>query len=113
MTDTQRRLAVSEAVNYTDADAFVSDMLLSSAFLPGDETEAAPDLTQAEELRRLWMVVAAPFRQLLGELGMTQSSCARRWCIPLRTVQGWALGETRCPVYVRLMMAEICGVNKA
>jgi len=51
-----------------------------------------------------------PFRDLLSAMGLNQANCARRFNIPLRTVQNWA-GELRqAPPYVRLMMAEITGL---
>lgn len=56
---------------------------------------------------QLDQISAAPFRDLLAMLGLTQSECARRFGIPLRTVQSWALGERQCPAYVRRMMAEL------
>lgn len=106
MTEQQKRLARSEAQNYSDPDAFVSDMLTSSAFLPEDES-AEIDLTPIDDLRKIWTTVCAPFRTLLGEIGMTQTKCAERFGIPFRTVQHWALGERPCPIYVRWMIAEI------
>ena len=57
-------------------------------------------------------IAALPFRDLLREMDMTQTGCSRRFHIPLRTVQGWANETRRCPVYVRLMMAELAGILK-
>ena len=109
MTEKQLALALAEARNYTDPDAFVSDLLLSSDFLP-EEEDAAPDLSLAEDLRQIWTIAAAPFKDLLARMGLNQSACSRRFGVPLRTVQGWALGERECPVYVRRMMAELVGL---
>ena len=109
MTDQQIALALAEAHNYADVDAYVSDLLLSSAFLP-EAADAAPDLSLAEDLRQLWTVSAAPFKELLALMGLNQSACSRRFGVPLRTVQGWALGERECPTYVRRMMAELTGL---
>ena len=55
-------------------------------------------------------ILAVSFRELLKRMGLRQTACSRRFRIPLRTVQGWALGERECPGYVRLMMAEIMGI---
>ena len=106
MTNEQRAFAINEIPAYSDADAFVSDLALSSAFLPEDEA-AMPDDETIAELRRIWIAARAPFREFLGEIGLTQTQLSRRFCIPLRTVQSWALGERECPAYVRLMMEEI------
>ena len=42
-------------------------------------------------------------------MGLSQSACAKRFCIPLRTVQGWALEERDPPAYVRLLLARAAG----
>lgn len=110
MTKTQQDLAIREAASYADVDAFVSDLLTSSAFLDLNDEAAQPDLSEIDALRTIWTVVRAPFRELLAAMQLSQSACSRRFWIPLRTVQGWA-GETRaCPPYVRLMMAELTGL---
>jgi DNA-binding transcriptional regulator YiaG len=66
-----------------------------------------------EPLRRIWRVHNVSFRDFLADLGLSQSACARRFCVPLRTVQGWALGERTCPRYVRMMMAQLMGYAPA
>ena len=113
MTETQRTHAFDEAPNYTDPDAYVSDLLLSSAFLDPDDPEQEPDLSQAEELRRIWSAACLPFGDLLRELGHTQTSLSRRCGIPLRTVQDWAGGRRTPPGWVRLMIAELTGYIEA
>ena len=112
MTELQRRTALQEACEYQSAEDFVSDLLLSAAFLtPGDDS-VEPDPTLIPELRRIWLAVNAPFRALLEEMGMTQTACAQRFCIPLRTIQSWALEERQCPVYARLMMLELAAIDR-
>lgn len=109
MTDPQITHAFSEAPAYTDPDAFISDLLLSAAFLPPDDPEAAPDLTQADALRRIWQAANLPFKALLPLLGLTQTGLSRRYGIPLRTVQNWAGGHRTPPLWLRLMLAELSG----
>lgn len=111
MTRDQLTLAFAEAPHYADPDAFLSDLLLSPAFLDPEDPEQnrEPDLTQADALRRVWQAACLPFKALLAELGLTQTALSRRYCIPLRTVQGWA-GESRTPPpWLRLMLAELTG----
>lgn len=110
MTDTQRALAITEATHYTDPDAFASDMLLSADFIDPDDAEAQPDLTQMDDLRRIWTVCAAPFRDFLDLLGIGQTALSRLHHIPLRTVQNWAAGTSECPTYTRIMMARLAGL---
>jgi len=108
MTEKQLSFAFAEAKNYTDPDAFVSDLLLSSVFLPEDET-GEPDLSLIPSLEAVWHTACDPFRELLPRMGLTQSALSRRFCIPLRTVQGWALGEREMPPYVRYLIALAAG----
>ena len=109
MTESQITHAFSEAPAYTDPDAFVSDLLLSATFLPPDDPEAEPDLTQADALRRIWQAACLPIRELLPAMGLTQTGLSRRYGIPLRTVQDWA-GERRTPpLWLRLMLADLAG----
>lgn len=110
MTETQLSLAIKEAPNYTDPDAFASDMLLSAAFVDPEDADAQPDSTQMDDLRRLWTVVAAPFRDFLALMGVGQTALSRMHHIPLRTVQNWAAGTSECPAYSRIMMARLAGL---
>ncbi|GEM_PF-638323 len=110
LTDSQLALALTEATHYSDPDAFVSDMLLSSAFIDPGDAEARPDLTLADDLRRIWTICAAPFRDFLALLGVGQSALSQAHHIPLRTVQNWASGTSECPTYTRIMMARLAGL---
>lgn len=108
MTHAQLTLAAQEAPHYSDPDTFVSDILFSAAFLPPEDETAEPDMSLAPELKTVWTAVNGRFAELLTALGLTQTECARRFRVPLRTVQGWKLGERECPIYIRLMMVELC-----
>ena len=55
---------------------------------------------------------ADSFSEFLKAVGLTQSELSRRFEIPLRTVQGWALGERACPPYIIKMMSEILTSDK-
>ena len=108
MTDKQLYRFYGEARNYADPDAFASDAALS--LLDPDNPSQEVDMEAFEQLRTLWHVVNDPFKALLERMELTQTECSTRFCIPLRTVQGWALEERSCPPYVRLMMSELGGV---
>ncbi len=110
MTDKQIYTAFGETANYTDPDAYVSDMALSSLFTPPDDPGAEVDPELLPQLSALWHVANDPFKTLLQRMGLAQTQCATRFCIPLRTVQDWAGGRRPCPSYLRLMMAEAAGV---
>lgn len=110
ITDKQIYVLFGEAANYTDPDAFASDAALAA--LDGDNADQEIDIELFEQLRILWHVSADPFRVLLKSMGLTQSQCSTRFCIPLRTVQHWAEGSRSSPPYLRLMMAEATGMLK-
>ena len=106
-SNAQIEYALSEAPNYTDVDAFVSDMLTSSMFLDPEDEEAEIPTELSELLYKLWHVAALPFKEFLACMDLTQTECSRRYCIPLRTVQGWAGGSRTPPMYVRYMIAQL------
>ena len=108
-TPEQLRFCMSESVAYEEAEAYASDMALSSAFLPEDEN-AAPDEELYTALVSLWRIFHVPFWDFLRLLEMSQTQVSKRFCIPLRTVQDWAGERRSCAPYIRLMMAEIVGI---
>lgn len=110
MTRSQQNYAAREAAAYTDPDAYASNLVLSSAFLPPDDPAAEPDAGTVEALRTLWHVLQDPFRDLLVSLSLSQTAASERFSVPLRTVQHWASGDRACPPYTRLMMAELTGL---
>lgn len=108
MTNKQIYQYFGEAANYTDPDAYASDVALS--LLDPNDPDQKVDMALFEQLRTLWHVANDPFRDLLGIMGLTQTQCSIRFCIPLRTVQDWAGGRRTPAPYVRLMMAELTGI---
>lgn len=62
-----------------------------------------------ETIRKIYEIAHMSVKDLLSWSGMTNGELSRRFCIPIRTVQNWAIGMRECPAYVRLMMAELLG----
>ena len=110
MTDKLFATIWADAKTATDPDAFASDWATSSVILSAEDPEAEIDMDLVSNLQVLWHVARDSFRALLKRMGISQTSCATRFCIPLRTVQSWALDERECPSYIRLMMAEATGL---
>ena len=104
MTDKQINQLFGETANYADPDAFASDAALS--LLDPDNPGQEVDMGLFEQLRILWHVANDPFKSLLERIGLNQTQCSTRFCIPRRTVQDWAGNRRTPPPYVRLMMAE-------
>lgn len=108
MTDKQICTYFGEATSYTDPTAYASDVALS--LLDPADPDQEVDAATVEQLINLWHVANDPFRNLLELMGLTQTQCSIRFCIPLRTVQDWAGDRRSCAPYLRLMMAELAGL---
>ena len=98
---------LSEAGNYSDPDAYVSDLALSSIW--GDEAEEIPE-GRIEWLRQVWEAARRTVKDICKMAGMTQNAMADYFGIPRRTFGNWCTGERECPIYTRLMMQEILGL---
>ena len=107
MTDKQFFQAFREAQQYSDPDAFASDVALSDIF-PGVAYEDLPSLV--EELHHVWLYAHITVREIVQHTGLTQSNFAQRFAIPLRTLESWLGGTSACPPYTRLMLAKLCGL---
>lgn len=53
-----------------------------------------------------------PVAALCKRYGLTQTELARRFEIPLRTVQDWHAGRRKAPDYVLSMMARLLDLEK-
>ena len=104
-TPTLRHTLYTEALNYIDRDAYISD-LASSPIWPDDPG----DLLPAERIALLGDIyddTHCTLPNLLSRYHLTQTAFSRYFSIPLRTVQHWYLGERQCPPYLLTMAAEI------
>lgn len=57
-------------------------------------------------LRRVYSIAHGGVPAILADTGMTQTALAKRFGIPLRSVQNWANGISTPPSYVICMMVE-------
>lgn len=87
----------------TSRAAFLNNATLS---IP-DDADGCVDLdAEKERLANIWELAHLSMRELVGRTGLSQTAFAKQAGIPLRTVQGWCLGERDCPAYVRFLLAE-------
>lgn len=100
---------LSEAGNYSDQDAYVSDLALSSIW--GDEAEEIPE-GRIEWLRQVWKAARRTVKDICKDAGMTQNATADYFGIPRRTFGNWCTGERECPEYTKMMMQELLGLYK-
>lgn len=109
MTDKQYSFCVNEAKNYTDRDAYISDLALSSIW--GDGPEDDIPTARMEQLGSIYDAVHRSIKQIAADAGMSVRAMAIHFCIPQRTVENWS-SIRECPLYTRLMMQECLGLLK-
>lgn len=102
-----RNIAYSEALAYSDIDAYISDLSLSSIWHddPDSEIPAAVLADRVIQLQRLWHIAHDPVRQLLG--GRSMADAAEELCMPYRTLQNWCTGDRPVAPHLRLWLAEM------
>lgn len=110
MTITQYRIAVLEAANYTDRDAYISDLALSTIW--GDPEGADIPNARVEQLGQIWDAYHRSVKEIAAAAGLSCRKLAERFCIPYRTMEDWSAGKSTCPIYVRLMIQECLGLMK-
>ena len=110
LTPAIRAAIYAETGAYTDRDAYISDMALSSIW--GDAEDAEIPADRLALLGGIWDGTHCTIADLLKKHGLTQTGFAQYFNVPLRTVQGWCLGERTCPPDVAAMAAEILAANE-
>lgn len=113
MTPNQFNFCVQNALNFTDQDAYVSELALSSIW--GDTPDAAIPQDRLDDLRQVYDAVNRSVRDITDATGQSQAAFARKHCIPVRTVNNWCLPTSSpehrdCPLYVRLLLLRAEGL---
>lgn len=90
MTDRDFQAAYNAAPRYDTPNAYAAEF--------GDKA------------RFLWSAACLPFRDFLALTGYNRAGLARRYCIPLVTLDQWIAGKRNPPPYVRLLLAEATGM---
>lgn len=96
---------ICDVANYTDRDAYISDLALSSLWGDAEDAEIPPE--RITELGALWDAAHRSIKEIASNAGMSNRQLAERFCIPYRTVENWSAGDRQPPVWVLLMMQEI------
>ena len=110
MTDKIFAAAWAEALSgaYTDRDAYISDLALSSIW--GDAEGAEVPQARIDALGSIWDAAHLSIKDIRAASGLSQAAFARHLCIPKRTVEDWERGARACPGYLRLLIAEHFGI---
>lgn len=104
MTDKQFLFCVQEAPNYSDRDAYVSDISLSSVWDDAD-SDSIPT-NRIEAVGTVFDAINRSVSDIASAAGLSHRKLAERFCVPYRTMENWCTGVNACPLYVRLMMQE-------
>ena len=108
MTDKQFLFCVQEAPNYSDRDAYISDICLSSVW--EYETETKIPQERIDKVGRIFDACHRSVSDIASAAGLSHRKLAERFCVPYRTVENWCTGVNACPQYTRLMMQECLGL---
>lgn len=101
-------LALSEVANYTDRDAFVSDIALSSIWR--DDESADIPAERLDDLGKVWDAAHRTVKDIAATAGISVRQLACRFSIPYRTMENWSAGSREAPTYLLLMMQEALGL---
>lgn len=107
-------LLFGEALASPSEEMFVAEYATSSIFDP-DPDGPEPDYDAiVSYLRQVWTAAHITVREIRERTGLSQAAFAAMLCIPKRTLENWestsATASRACPPYVRLMLAQICGI---
>lgn len=105
-----RSALYAEAGAYTDRDAYISDLALSSVW--GDAEDAEIPAERLALLGAIWDGAHCTIPEIIKKHGLSRTRFAQYFGIPLRTVHGWCIGNRACPPYVIAMAAEILAANE-
>lgn len=103
ITNRQRMDCIRETTAYTDRDAYISDVALSSIW--GDDNEITDDLIAT--LGNIWDAAHRTVKDICRDANISQRQLAEQFCIPYRTVENWCAGVNECPIYTKLMMQQL------
>lgn len=109
ITIKQYRLALAEAIEASDRDAYVSELALSDVWEDAEDTVEIP-AERVELLGEIYDAVHRTVRDIAADAKLSQRKLAERFGIPYRTVEEWCAGRRECTVYTRLMMQECLGL---
>lgn len=106
MTYETYRNLVSDALNAENEEMFIAEQGWADWMDEyGEDTDRI-----ADDMRNIYKVAHMTVRDLISASGMTKAAFSRRFLIHLRTVENWVYGIHPCPIYVRLMIADLLGL---
>ena len=104
----QYSTCVTDAQNYTDREAYISDLAISSMWGDGPEDEIPQD--RLDQLGHIYDAVHRSVKDIAAGAGISARKLATRFCIPQSTLENWCMGVNKCPLYTRLLLQESLGI---
>lgn len=110
MNANQRYYCLNEAENYTDRDAYISDLSLSDIW----EDQPGADISEdrLREIGDLYDLYHISIKEIRKSTGLSQAAFATKFFIPKRTIENWEASASTPPVYVKILLAEAVKRNK-
>lgn len=89
-----------------DCDLYIAEYGYPDYFdeISNDANEVVRQLTEIHRIAHMTV------REMIAAAGLNQTSFAKRFDIPLRTVQDWCGQRRQMPDYTKLMAAELLGM---
>ena len=110
MTIKQYQFCIRELPEYTDQDAYVSDLALSAIWCDGPEDEIPEE--RINQLRAIYRAAFMTVPEIAKAAGLNIYQMAARFAVPYRTMQDWFSGARSCSLASRLMMLECLGLYR-
>lgn len=111
LTIEQFEYCYKEALNYTDINAYISDLALSSIFITDWETmQAIPAEELINPLKKIWKVAHMKIKEIRKSTKLSQKEFCAKFLIPIRTMQDWEAEKRKCPEHEKLLLANACGL---
>ena len=108
MTLKQYQFCIRELPEYTDPDAYVSDLALSDIW--GDGPEDGIPEERINQLRAIYQAASMTVPEIAKAAGLNITQMSARFAVPYRTMQDWFSGARACSLASRLMMQECLGL---
>ena len=108
MTSQQFSACVAEIANYSDRDAYISDLSLSSMW--GDAEDAPVPEQRIADLGQIWDAAHRTFRDIAAAAGTSVRQLAMRYAIPRRTAGDWSAGKSTPQLHEMLAIQQCEGL---
>ena len=106
----QYQVCIRELPNYTDPDAYASELALSSIF--GDGPEDGIPENRIRQLHAIYKAASMTVPEIAKTAGLNITQMSARFVVPYRTMQDWFSGARSCSLASRLMMLECLGLYR-